>query len=100
MAPITNTVTVLSDPVIKKPEEEDNLQIRWSDSSNSDGDDGEVADCDDRSVAEVQDEEMSSRSSTGLAKASNGDFKFSFAANVNSGAQGARLRQSMEAAMP
>ena len=71
------------------------MQIRWSESSDSDGDDGEVGDCDiveddddDGEVAEVQDEDMSSMgaSSSGRPRASIGDFKFSFAANVNSGA--------------
>lgn len=75
IAPLTNTVTILSDPVMKKNFEDDiQHQVQWSDSSDSQDKEGEILEVD----------EDTPSSDRNIANgATTGDFKFSFAANVN-----------------
>ena len=91
---ITNTVTILSEPVLKKADSEDEgrLQIRWSESSGQDSDGDDQAEIkEDSEVREVKVASASDsdvkflagrQSQTAARQSIEGEFKFSFAANI------------------
>ena len=88
MLPLTNTVTILSDPVQAKSQdyepEEQNLQMRWSESSAGVEDEADIGDDDDDDDEDQANISVSDDNDQpkGHKIKHQTDLKFSFAANV------------------
>ena len=93
ISPLTEKVTVLSDPMVvcktdidERPGDPE-LQVKWSETSNS-----ENSDSDEAEIACDSDREQRDKDPSGIHQVQTvtGNFKFSFAANVNTAAQGVK----------